>query len=78
MHSDCVDGDIRLVNGPTQLEGRVEVCINQAWGSVCQYSWRDSDASVVCNQLGYQRGGKNIKFTVVVLYACEHRFYHSP
>ena len=33
-YSDCEDGEIRLVGGSTVLEGRVEVCINNAWGGV--------------------------------------------
>ena len=56
--SDCMDGELRLVGGATVLEGRVEVCMNHAWGGICDYSWSSTDASVVCNQLGFQRAGK--------------------
>ena len=55
-----MDGDLRLVGGATVLEGRVEVCINHAWGGVCDSSWSSTDASVVCNQLGFQRAGEYI------------------
>ncbi|KAL5468939.1 hypothetical protein EMCRGX_G030099 [Ephydatia muelleri] len=54
--STCSNGDVRLVNGSTPLEGRVEVCIGQQWGAVCgDYQWtRDtSGANTVCEQLGY-------------------------
>ena len=55
--SNCIDGDIRLVGGSTAVEGRVEVCLNNVWGAVCDDSFNSEEARVVCGQLGFQRSG---------------------
>lgn len=39
-------------------EGRLEICFNNAWGTVCNTSFGPRDARVACNQLiGFERKG---------------------
>lgn len=47
-----------LVGGNSESEGRVEVCVNRAWGTVCSYNWGTQEANVVCGQLGFLPRGQ--------------------
>uniref|UniRef100_A0A1X7V0V9 SRCR domain-containing protein n=1 Tax=Amphimedon queenslandica TaxID=400682 RepID=A0A1X7V0V9_AMPQE len=59
--TNCTNGEVRLVDGNDLHEGRVEVCINEAWGAVCSYYWDISDSNVICKQLGYLPLGARVK-----------------
>ena len=63
IQNNCTDGDVRLEGGSNEYEGRVEICINQVWGTICSGSsysrWGVTDGRVVCKQLGHQEFGKS-------------------
>ncbi len=51
----CVDGEVRIVGGATF--GRVDICVQQTWGTVCDTEWNDVVASVICGQQGHSQYG---------------------
>ena len=61
----CVHGDVRLVNGTFPFEGRVEVCINNAWGTVCHNQFSTEDAGVICRAVGYPVQGALIGYNYI-------------
>ena len=50
----CNDGQVRLMNGtePSLNEGRVEICYNNTYGTVCDDFFDERAASVVCGGIG--------------------------
>ena len=54
---NCTYGNITLVGGDDKYEGRVEVCIENGWHTVCDDGWGAEEAKVVCHQLGYSYTG---------------------
>ena len=41
------------MNGTSSTSGRVEICLSNEWGTVCDQMWNDTNAAVVCRQLQY-------------------------
>jgi hypothetical protein len=54
------EGDIRLVYGNKDYEGRVEIFHSCEWGTVCDDGWNTNNARVICRQLGYSGGTSRI------------------
>ena len=54
----CSHGSIRLAGGSSSMNGRVEVCLNGHWGTVCDDEWTTIEANVACQQLGYSGSGR--------------------
>ena len=47
----CLQGAITLQVG-TDSSGRVEICNNNVWGTVCNDGWGTSETVIACRQLG--------------------------
>ena len=45
------EGDVRLVGGAFNWEGRVEIFLSGSWGTISDSSWTNNDANVICRQL---------------------------
>ena len=53
----CNYGEIRLANGYIEQEGRVEICVDDVWGVICDDGWDKTDAHIACQQLGFAEQG---------------------
>ena len=51
---------VRLTGGINVGEGRVEILYNNSWATVCDDIWDDTDAGVVCRQLGLGSSGSAV------------------
>ena len=57
VHFTCANGDVRLQGG-TSTFGRLEVCVDNAWGTVCSDTDNVMTARVACRQLGLPTEGR--------------------
>ena len=67
----CTRGAIRLQGG-NATSGRVEICNNNVWGTVCDDLWSSVDAQVACRQLGFSADGK-----VITGFDVHKQLYHK-
>ena len=47
---------VRLRDGTTSNQGRVELYLNGTWGTICDDYWGIEEANVICRMLNYSEG----------------------
>ena len=47
----CISGEVRLANSSNNVEGRVEICTEGMWVSVCDGNWGRFETHLFCKQL---------------------------
>ena len=52
MTKGCVTDALRLSDGRNEQEGRLEVCQDGVWGTICNDVWSTESTTVACRQLG--------------------------
>ena len=73
--SACTNGDLRI-NGTITLAGRLEVCYNNTWGTICDDAFGPQEAVTACRQLGFSDAGR---IGILVAYTanwCEHNWFN--
>ena len=50
-----IEYPVRLLNryDVEAYHGRVEILVNNTWGTICDSNWGTEEGEVVCKQLGY-------------------------
>ena len=72
----CMDDALRLSDGRNELEGRVEVCMDGVWGTVCNDLWSMENTAVVCNQLGFGKWNLSCVKAEILLCCIGNRGYY--
>ena len=64
---NCADGDMRLIkDGEVSLfEGRVEVCLNNAWGTVCNNFFDQLEVKILCDYFNFPEDGGEIGIIIL-------------
>lgn len=69
---DCESGNLRLRDSDSMMEGRVEICFNNTYVSICGDRWDTLEARVVCRQLGYNSDSKGHLNSCTLIYKSLH------
>ena len=67
--SNCTDYDVRLhqIQGGVTKGGVLQICLNGAWGAVCNGGIESDGSSLICAQLGFHGHGKLSSFIPSVM-----------
>ena len=49
--NECISGEVQLANSSNNIEGRVEICTEGIWVSVCYRNWGIEETHAFCKQL---------------------------
>ena len=63
----CTDNEVRLQGGITATQGRVEICRENIWTSVCGQEWDREYAELICEELGHRRDGGFVSNLVAII-----------
>jgi len=58
-----VNGEVRLRDGASPNEGRVEICVDNQFGTICDDNFNSPEAMIICRQLGFT---ENLEGSVTV------------
>lgn len=64
--AECSGNELRLTGGTSSSNGRVEVCYNGVWSTLCVDNWNIIAVQVVCRQLGYKVNGRLQSFCTII------------
>lgn len=75
-HYNCsTHGEVRLRDGQTLYDGRVEVCLNGRWSRICNSDWGIEESQILCRQLGHPTQGMSIARVPI---ACAWHYVRTP
>ena len=57
-YANCTNGEMRLSGGSSSMNGRPEICYNNAWFGICANSYNIyNNLNTICGVLGYSNQG---------------------
>ncbi|XP_062572842.1 adhesion G protein-coupled receptor B1-like isoform X2 [Saccostrea cucullata] len=61
QESNVLDETVRLMDGKSPYEGRVEIYHSGVWGTICDDKWTDREAGVICHMIGATRENASVR-----------------